>query len=115
MYATVHYLGARSANRPLLAVISGVAGLAEQGGEVEALVGDDPEPLGDHWSVVVDRERGVAEFGPQLIGVPEGLVGGAPFGHGAEALALADGVRQIDVGQPGHPDGDHLDECDRLA
>src|SRR5580692_2016455 len=108
MYTTIHYLGADRANGPLLAVISGVAGLAEQGGEVEVLAGDQAELLGDDQGVVVDRERGVAELGPYLVGVPEGLVAGAPLGDAAEALALADGVGQIDVGQPDHPDRDHL-------
>ena len=64
---------------------------------------DQAELLGDDLGVVGDRERGVAELGPELSGVPEGLVGGPPLGHGGEALALADGVRQVDVGQPDAP------------
>ena len=74
----------------------------------------DLEPLENDQRVVVDREIR-ADHPPQVVDVaiPEAFVGDPKLGGVAIALALVDGVLIVDVGEPGYPAGDCLDDRNR--
>lgn len=71
-----------------------------------------PETLDQHLGVVVDGETGIAQLLAHPRTVPEFLVLSPPLGHRREAFTLVEGMLQVDVGEPDHPDLGYLDRGD---
>ena len=57
----------------------------------------------------------VAERLAHLLGVPEPLVSGPPFGDRGKVLALAHGVSQVYIAEADDPHGGRLDHRDQVA
>jgi hypothetical protein len=76
---------------------------------------DQPERLGHHESVVVDREFRVTQSLAHLRRMPEPLMADPPFRARGVFLAFAQCVSHIHITKTNHPHSCRLDHCDRIA